>query len=373
MKRNSILKLTVLIFLLFTLAISGVSAKWIYLSYPENVEKEISSTTTVFRYGTFYITEAKISDGSYESAEVSKTADLDISSTVKLNTDNKSSVLVEVTFYNNTDVSYFYSEAQTTSHNNNSITYTVSGMEKKEEVPAKSFKTIYITYAYAASNTSNSELLSSIHFSFVVDKESIGGVVAQTAVDRFRDILNNKVFEDSYDTLDNAMSNRSGFNKASAVTYIGNVSGSSNADSTVIKNLFGEEFMSMDLDGDGKSEPITLMIKRENLDGNSQTGDDYTYKNLIGISQNVYGAEMTIYITSEGFSSNTLTVYAATFTKLSGSDTWIEVVSLTKGTATANRYSIGFGSNNSFNTDTWKSDNKETMDTLVERAMTSLS
>jgi hypothetical protein len=115
------------------------------------------------------------------------------------------------------------------------------------------------------------------------------------------------------------------------------------------------------------------MIKRENLDGNSQTGDEYVYKNLLGINQTVYGAEMTIYITSEGFSSNTLTVYAATFTKLNGSDTWIEVVPLTKGTATANRYSIGVGGNNSFNTDTWKSDNKETMDTLTERAMASLN
>jgi hypothetical protein len=115
------------------------------------------------------------------------------------------------------------------------------------------------------------------------------------------------------------------------------------------------------------------MIKRENLDGNSQTGDEYVYKNLLGINQTVYGAEMTIYITSEGFSSNTLTVYAATFTKLNGSDTWIEVVPLTKGTATANRYSFGFGGNNSFNTDTWKSDNKETMDTLTERAMASLN
>lgn len=364
------LKLILSLLLICTMATS-VFAVWIYMTPPEEKTESITSVLGRFPYGTLYITKAEVVGGSYSGARVTKNGDLSISANLSLNKSTSSTVVANVTFYNSTGVSYYYNETETVSSNNSNITYVVSGIAQKEELPSKSYKTVTITFKFSGNNTSNVAILSELLFKFSVDKDSIGIVVAQTAVTRFADILNNVVAPDSYQTLENTMNNRG--RNSSSVSFIGNVSGASDSDSSFIQQMFTNEFLNMDLDGDGKSEPITLMIKRENLDGNSQTGDEYTYKNLIGISQTVYGAEMTIYITSEGFSSNTLTVYAATFTKLSGSDTWIEVVSLTKGTATANRYSIGFGSNNSFNTDTWKSDNKETMDTLVERAMASLS
>jgi hypothetical protein len=169
------------------------------------------------------------------------------------------------------------------------------------------------------------------------------------------------------------MNNRSGLNKASVVTYIGNVYGSSSADSTFMKGLFTEEFLSMDLDGDGKEEPITMMIKRENLDGNTATGDDYTYKTSSWGSsreQTVEGVEMTLYITSADLSKvssgRAVVVYAASFTKLPGADTWTALVPMTKGTADTNNYS-GYGSANSFNTDTWLSDAGKSMKELARQ------
>lgn len=370
MIRSVPLKLILSLLLICTLA-SGVFAVWVYMAPPEETFEDITSTIGKFPYGTLYITDVEVVGGSYSSASASKKGDLNMSANLSLNKNTSSTVVVNVTFYNSTDVSYYYNETETVSSNNSGITYAVSGIAQKEEVPSKTYKTLTVTFKFSGSNTSNAALIGELHFKFAVDKDSIGIIVAQTAVTRFADILNNVVAPDSYQTLENTMNNRG--RNSSAVSYIGNVSGASDSDSTFIQEMFTNEFLNMDLDGDGKSEPITLMIKRENLDGNSQTGDEYTYKNLLGINQTVYGAEMTIYITSEGFSSNTLTVYAATFTKLNGSDTWIEVVPLTKGTATANRYSFGFGGNNSFNTDTWKSDNNQTMDTLTQRATASLS
>ena len=152
------------------------------------------------------------------------------------------------------------------------------------------------------------------------------------------------------------------------MTYIGNVAGSSDDDSKVIQTLFGDEFMSMDLDGDGKAEPITIMIKREDIDGNAATGGSYTYTNWFR-EYTVNGVEMTIYITSENLNNvsngKSVVVYAASFTKLPNQSEWTDLVPLTKGTANANNYS-GYGSANSFNTDTWVSDSGKTIKELAQ-------
>lgn len=371
--KTRILRLTApLLILLMLLSFTGVHATWLYAN-TDSIDKSVEVPVSVgeFSYGMFYIARTSIAGGSYQSAQIVKTADLDLQADITLNADTASSVTVTVSFYNNTDVSFYYNKTESLSWSNDDIAYTVSGIETKDEVPPKSFKTITVTFAYAGNGYSNASLSSSLRFHFVVDKNSITGVVAQTAVDRFRDILNNKVSSDSYQTLENAMNDRDGLNKGSAVTYIGNVSGSSSSDSQLIQSLFGTEFMSMDLDGDGKAEPITMMIKRENLDGSASTGDSYTYttSNWWGSSEShtVDGAEMTLYITAEtlsGTSGKTVVVYAASFTKLPGSDTWTDLVPLTKGTAKTNNYG-GYGSANSFNTDTWTSESGETIRELV--------
>lgn len=368
MRRNFLLTLALSLFVALSLLVTGVMADWKYMQKPEELDVDLLRNVGSFRYGTLYITEVSVTGGNYETAGASKTADQDISANLKLNANNSSAAVISVTFYNNTDVSYYYNEAQNISHSNNAITYSVSGINQKDEVPAKSFKTITVTYSYDGAVSSARELLSQIHFSFVIDKDSIGEVVAQTAVDRFKDILNNKVANDSYDTLENAMNSRGSlFNKASAVTYIGNVAGSSSGDSSVIEELFGEEFMHMDLDGDGKTEPITIMIKRENLDGDLSTGASYTYSSF-GRDTTVDGVEMTLYITADNLNNvsnnQSVSVYAAVFTKPADSDGWVQITPLTTGTASANNYN-GYGSANSFNTDTWKSSDGQTIETLV--------
>lgn len=361
------LRLVCLMLCFFLLVIvGGAFATWQYASQgpdPKSVDMPLSLKE--FKYGMFYITTVKVQGGSYDSVSVSEVGDVDILSDITLTGASSSSVTLAVTFYNNTDVSYFYDKTETVSSDNSSIEYTVSGMAQKDEVPARTSATLYVTYSYSGSVPSDKQILSQLHFKFVIDKSSIGTIVAQTAVDRFRDILNNKVFDGAYQSLINGMDNRSGYNKASAITYIGNVSGSNSGDSALVNSLFGQEFMSMDLDGDGKAEPITMMIKRENLDGDETTGASYSYTSW-GREYTVNGVEMTLYITSENLSSGSrsVVVYAVVFTKLPGATQWTDLVPLTKGTATPNNYS-GFGSANSFNTDTWVSEDGKTIDELA--------
>ncbi len=351
-------------FLLIT--VGGAFATWQYASQgPDSKYMDVPLNLGEFKYGTFYITTVKVQSGSYENVAVSEVGDVDILGDITLNSTAGSSVTLAVSFYNNTDVTYYYDKTESVSFDNSNIQYEVTGIAQKDAVPAKTSTTLYVTYSYSGSVPSDRQVLSQLHFKFVVDKDSISTIVAQTAVDRFRDILNNKVFDGSYQSLENGMNNRSGLNKASAVTYIGNVAGSSSGDSGLVNSLFGSEFMSMDLDGDGKAEPITMMIKRENLDGNTATGDSYTYTNW-GRDYTVDGVEMTLYITAENLSSGnrSVVVYAAVFTKLPGASQWTDLVPLTKGTATPNNYS-GYGSANSFNTDTWASDKGQNIEALV--------
>ena len=366
MKSSYLSRLIVCTFLSLCLLVSGVSAVWNYFGPAETKNKQVPTSISNFKYGTLYITEVKVQGGNYTTAQVKKSADTNIDADLTLTNAASSSVTVSVTFYNSTDVVYYYNETQTVSSDNSRIGYEVTGIEQKEAVYPKTYKTVSVEFAYSGNNTSSRDLLATLHFNFVIDKDSIGDIVAQTAVDRFRDILNNKAFDGSYTYLTDAMDDRDGWNKGSAITYIGNVSGSTSDDSSVINYLFGEEFMSMDLDGDGKTEPITMMIKREDLDSDTSTGDSYSYTSW-GREYTVNGVEMTLYITSENLNSvssgKQVVVYAAAFTRLDGADEWTALVPLTKGSASANNYG-GYGSANSFNTDTWVSDNGKTMKEL---------
>ena len=346
MFKSTIRTLSLMMSLFLLLTVGGVWAVWTYFTPPEPVEKEITSRLNSFYYPDIYIIEITPKDSGLTKTN---------HTTVQAETTGNASF--EVTFHNGSNVSYYYKEAETLSGN---AAYTVSDIAEKEEVLAGSYKPVTVTFPAGGS--------AEIFFHFVVDKNSIGEVVARTAVDHFRDVLNNVAFDTSYETLDTAMDNRSGMNKASAVTYIGNVSGSNSGDSATINTLFGDEFMSMDLDGDGDTEPITMMIKRENLDNREDTGCTYTYTNY-NRQYTVNGAEMTLYITAQDLSSVSsgaeISVYAAVFTKYPGETEWVELVPLTKGVADANNYN-GWGSSaNSFNTDTWVSDGGQTLRQIV--------
>lgn len=377
MKRSVLITLIAVLSLFSILATSGVFALWVYGGPVSPLDTNISASLGRFDHSKLYIIDISSPSTAtgYTSAGMVKTADTQAKATLNLGSSGNAAVSFVVTFYNGSDVTYYYNKTETVSSTNNNIVYEVTGIQQKDAVAPEGTITATVTFTFkngtAASNTSLEAVL---NFLFVVDKDSIGVVVARTILDRFRDILNNVVAPDSYNTLDTAMNNRTGWNKASDVTFIGNVVGSNTSDTRTLENLFGDDTMKMDLDGDGTPEPVTIMIKRENLDGNNDTGMAYTYTD--GRQQRtVQGAEMTIYITSQDLDSysrgDDIVVYAAAFTKLPGADLWTDLVPLTKGTAPANNYSGGdyYGPANSFNTSKWESDNNKTLATLVTEAL----
>ncbi len=354
----------VILAVLAFLTVGGLSAEWIYPSYPADTVADRTATAGSFKYGLIYITEINVTGGSYVAAELTKNADTEMSADLELGGGSSPSITVDVVFYNSTSVSYYYDTTEKVSYDNEGIVYSVSGISQKDEVPSGTYKTVTLTFAYDGSVSSETDLLCELNFKFTVDKDSIGGLVAETAVDRFADILNNIVSDNSYSTLEEAMNNRDGINKGSAVTYIGNVVGADSSDSATIVELFSREFMKADLDGDGQEEPITMMIKRENLDNNLSTGASYTYSSWFS-ETTVQGVEMTLYITSEQIGSADIVVYAATFTRAAGATEWTQITPLIKGTAETNRYSGGWGAADSFNTDTWRSDDNKTIEQIV--------
>ena len=344
MFRNMVRALSLVLSLVLLLTVGGVWAAWMYGMPPEPQETDIPVKLSNFQYADIYIIKIEP-----KGTGLTKTGHTTVQGEV---TGNAS---FEVTFYNGSNVTYYYNEAQTLS---GGASYSVNGIEQKDPVESTTYKTITVDFSTGGS--------AEIFFHFVVDKDSIGEVVASTAVDRFREILNTDA---DYTFLTNAMDEDD--DDKSKVTYIGNVAGADSGDSATINTLFGDEFMSMDLDGDGDTEPITMMIKREDLDGNGNTGASYSYTSgwFNPTTTTVTGAEMTLYITAQDLSNvrsgAEISVYAAVFTKYPGETEWVELVPLTKGVADANNYN-GWGSSaNSFNTDTWVSDGGQTLRQIV--------
>jgi hypothetical protein len=107
----------------------------------------------------------------------------------------------------------------------------------------------------------------------------------------------------------------------------------------------------------------TVMIKHENLDGNTRTGDDYVATNSSngGVFRG-YGCEMTLYLTVDPLNKAGayVPVYAVVFTcdrdengnKISE---WYRIGSTYAGTANVVTYNGGNGTG-SFVTDNWRAD-----------------
>lgn len=185
------------------------------------------------------------------------------------------------------------------------------------------------------------------------DGDDGGEVAVQGAAGKFSEILNNPTDYGSLITgMETVPDGR--YNDS----YIGNVIGSSGADSKLINGLFtepadnGAEINYLTLQFGDEKIPVTAMIKREDLDGNSATGDED-------------GREMTLYLTPENpsteepgngqanFGDTRVDVYAIIFTKGVGTNgKWVQLGEMYTGLATPNNYS-GSGTANSFNTDTW--------------------
>ena len=266
----------------------------------------------------------------------------------------------EITVYNNTNETYYYLAmvrgTQTSSdggseiaYSNDNITMQVEGIKRGDAVIAHSMVTFKVRATFkSGANTSNPNLFSIVEYRFSTtkpdssDEAAISGVLAM-----FPKVLNSS----DYALLKQEMYDRNGRQNAS---YIGNVVGAHDADSTAIEQLFGNTLV---LNIDGVDKPITVMIKADNIDGNDGTGD--SYKGLWGSNQSA--GEMTLYITADPLSKSGSRpdVYAMVYTMNQSTGEWYQLGDVYLGKATVKRYDALFNTGTgSFNTGDWKSVSK---------------
>lgn len=318
----------------FLLAISFLGVGYAAL----NDELTVNGQGTAKVPKIVYISAVTVSSGT--ATDITRSGTL-LSSKVTLGSSGSAQTVLRVTVKNNTDYPYVfngitYTEGPET-YDNTAITVSAS-IKKGVQVASGASTSFDLTFKYKSGASSNRTLNSVINLAFVPPDEYVPEIAVKGAIGQFGNILNDSV---SMTKLSDAMNNTAG-GRAND-TYIGNVAGATDADSTVIDELFtvdGKHLLTLDIKGDGSETNVTAMIKREDIGGTS-------------------AEEMVIYMTGETISGSLfrpmdVQVFAAIYVQNDAGE-WVQKGELFEGTARSNNYSGGWGSHNSFNTDTWES------------------
>lgn len=227
-------------------------------------------------------------------------------------------------------------------------------------------------FAESSAETVEADLsvtLAEFNFSDISQEET--EEVNKSLAQKFLEILNDST---DYATLTGAMDDNYDGSRAWTATYIGNVAGSSSDDTTLLSELFDG---ALSLEVNGTAVEVTCIIKRENIDGDTSTGDSYK------VGWSTYrGCEMTLYLTTANFDRLSYNdyppVYAMVFTKPSQNAAWVQIgEEMYEGTAQVVGY-VGGTTTGSFDTGTWRSSNTyhgvssgATISTLIQAAMSS--
>lgn len=273
-------------------------------------------------------------------------------------------VTYKITVLNNTNRTYayrkLYYQSSLANYNGNSIIRDSGGnsyiqittkFPDGEVVEPKGTLVFYATYTMGRSVNANTTYRTLVNFQFGINVNSLEEARV-AVVSKFEDILNTP---STYNTLCDKIDDK--FSGAEWTSnYIGNVTASTSTDSTTVNTLFAGHLQMVI---NGEDNPITVLIKHENVDNNRNTGDDYT-----AVSGNSsftgYGCEFTLYMTTSNLSQTggKAPVYAAVFTcdrdengNIIGK--WHMVGEHYEGTADIVGYEGG-ASNGSFDTGTWR-------------------
>ncbi len=274
------------------------------------------------------------------------------------------SVTYKITVLNNTKRTYayrgLYYQSPLDGYNGNSyiresnnrsyLGVTTSFPDGIKVAPGETL-VFYATYTIGSSMNRNTNWKTLINYQFGINVDSLEDA-RQAVLEKFLNILNSP---STYATLCDKIDDK--FSGAEWTSnYIGNVTASHSDDSTTVNNLFAGQ---LQMTIDGEENPITVLIKHENLDNNRNTGDDYTAVNG-NQSFTGYGCEFTLYMTTSALGDRNVAppVYAAVFTCDRNADgscgAWYMVGDPYFGTAQIVGYEGG-ASTGSFDTGTWRS------------------
>ena len=315
--------------LLVLLAVPGVFAAWQYChTPPAPLNVLIPKNMSAFEeYKGVCITSVEVVSTSGASVTDSDFAIPAVhKSTVKPNR-NGGSVTYKIKLYNNTDVNYWYIEydhptelgqnALVNASQGITITMkdhlsdTAATFDSNDWIPPQTERDVYVTYTYGAN--AQASCTTSISFRFNVKIDSVQ--------DEFLAILNGTVSKDPYLTLVEI------FNSLYAAS--GKTAISTASHPKVFEDLFGD--LKVNIDGEEKTAAV--VIRRDNLDNDTVSGDDYS-------GSGPKGCEYTLYITVESPSpGESATVYAISYSNSASGmgDNWDQVGELYEGTAPVNQ------------------------------------
>ena len=328
----------------------GVFATWKYSGAPiEEGEADLNLNFAVPDLPeAVYIVTAWDNSSGNQSTVINGYTGTHLRSTATLSSSNNSTASAIVRVRNNANETYAFNAVkyQTADYSNEGIEYVLPVLTHGDEIDAGDYLDFEVQFKYKDNKVASSNVLNSfLNFEFLpVDELPKQEEVAVSgALGQFKDIINNIVADDSLQQLIDQMDNYDDNDRANG-SYIGNVTGASDNDVILLEDLFQGNLM---LNIDGVDTEVTIMIKRENIDGSTNTGD----KN---------GNELTIYMTTDDlqktswWGTQTAPVYASVFTSYDKGETWTQLGDMYEGTAAIKQYN-GFPGSGSFDTDTWKS------------------
>lgn len=283
------------------------------------------------------------------------------------------SVTYRITVLNNTSLTYSYrgiyyqtnldgyngNSYVATSNNNSKIGVVcslASATAKDKKVDPGETMEFTVTYTVGRNLNANTDWKTLINFQFGINVDGEREAL-EVIESKFVNILNTtSTYEQLIDALDNKFDGRQEWTS----NYIGNVTGSSSEDSVAVNTIFAGQ---LQITVGNENMDATVLIKHENLDGNTLTGDDYVATNTSngGVFRG-YGCEMTLYLTIDPLdkAGAYVPVYAVVFTcdrDANGNQTseWYRIGSTYAGTANVVTYDGGNGTG-SFVTDNWIAD-----------------
>ena len=211
------------------------------------------------------------------------------------------SVTYRITVHNNTDVTYWYvgQRFDTTFEENgligtnNGITIrttdrigdSYSTFNSDDWVPPQTERDFYVTYTYGSNAQNPCDTLVNFHFDIRMD----------AVHDEFLAVLNNVKAPDSYQYLVNAFDTEYSKTGKNIIT--------TESHPEIFANLFEDLMVNID----GQERKASVVIRRENLDNDTTTGDN---------GSGDTGCEYTLYITVEPLTPGTKpTVYAIAYSE----------------------------------------------------------
>lgn len=252
-------------------------------------------------------------------------------------------VTYRVTIHNNTDITYWYiGQDALTEYGSNALigqsggitvitkdklSDTGSTFNQNDWIPPQTERDIYVTYTFGSN--AQGDIATLVNFQFGLKMDSV--------YDQFLAVLNDTSPGGGYEQLTSAFDDQYASGDG---CVIGNVGG----DKALLEGLLGSELM---ITVDGTEVPVTVMIRRENIDGDASHGDNYT-------GGGPTGCEYTVYITVDdlGAPGGKATVHAISYSKLPDGS-WYRIGQLYEGTATVKDYDSADGYDGAFDVYSW--------------------